>query len=213
MHRISIVAIILIALAVSISVPSVAQSQASFKLADKLISRSQATTSAIRSTNLQVKKTLEHYNYIIDGKAADPRKEYKSLVKDLDKCLNERENVRAKADSMQKAADKYFTNWAASQTGYASDDMRAKSEARLAETKENYAKIFEAGRKAGEDFDGFIAKMDDQIRFLGQDLTPSAIAELDDEAAELNGQADEFFKSITDTLKTATDYTNSLKPQ
>ena len=35
--------------------------------------------------------------------------------------------------------------------------MRLKSEARLAETKENYAKIFEAGSKAGVAFDGFIA--------------------------------------------------------
>ena len=81
------------------------------------------------------------------------------------------------------------------------------------ETQENYAKIFEAGRKAGEDFDGFIAKMDDQIRFLGQDLNPAAISELSDEAAVLNKQADDFFKSITETLKTATDYTTSLKPQ
>ena len=118
-----------------------------------------------------------------------------------------------KADAMQQAADKYFASWEASQAGYGSEELRAKSEARLAETKNNYAKIFEAGRKAGEDFDGFISKMDDQIRFLGQDLNPYAIAELSDEAAELNGQADTLFSSITETLKTATSYTDSLKPQ
>mgnify|MGYP001827022411 CR=1 FL=1 len=213
MLRTHIVAVAVIALLVSTVGMAGAQSAASFKLADKLISRAQATNSAIRATNLQVKKTLEHYNYIIDGKATDPRKEYKSLVKDLDKCLKERDNVRTKADAMQKAADKYFESWAESQAGYASDEMRAKSEARLAETKQNYAKIFAAGSKAADDFDGFIAKMDDQIRFLGQDLNPSAIAEHKDEAAELNGQADAFFKSITDTLTTATSYTDSLKPQ
>jgi len=211
MRKISVVAIVMIALLASTT--GVAQAQKSgIKLADKLVSRAQATTSAIRSTNLQVKKTLEHYNYIIDGKAADPVAEYKKLGKDLDKCLAERENVRVKADAMQKAADKYFANWEASQGGYSSDEMRAKSEASLAETKANYAKIFEAGSEAGADFDAFIAKMSDQIRFLGQNLNPSAIAELSDEAAELNGQADTFFKSITETLKVGSEYTNSLKP-
>ena len=212
MRKTVVLAITLIALLVSIG--DVAQAATSgFKLADKLISRAQATNSAIRATNLEVKKTLEHYNYIVDGKASDPRAEYKALVKELDKCLKERDNVRIKAEAMQKAADKYFADWEATQAGYGDTEMRAKSETRLAETKENYAKIFEAGRKAGADFDMFIAKMDDQIRFMGHDLNPSAIAELSDEAAALNGQADDFFKAITETLKTATDYTESLKPQ
>lgn len=211
MRRTPVVAIVVIALLASTTGMALAQ-KSGIKLADKLVSRAQATSSAIRSTNLQVKKTLEHYNYIIDGKASDPVAEYKKLGKDMNKCLTERENVRVKADAMQKAADKYFANWEASQGGYSSDEMRAKSEERLARTKEDYAKIFEAGRKAGEDFDGFIAKMNDQIRFLGQDLNPSAIADLSDEAAELNGQAESFFNSITDTLKVATEYTNSIKP-
>ena len=212
MRKTVVIAITMIALLVSIG--GAAQAVTSgFKLADKLISRAQATNSAIRATNLEVKKTLEHYNYIVDGKASDPRAEYKALVKELNKCLKGRDNVRVKAEAMQKAADKYFADWEATQAGYVDAEMRAKSETRLAETKENYAKIFEAGRKAGADFDMFIAKMDDQIRFMGHDLNPSAIADLSDEAAELNGQADEFFKSITETLKTATDYTESLKPQ
>jgi len=205
---------ILAAVVAMISTVGVGEAQSSgHKLTDKLINRAQQLTSSIRATNLQVKKTLESYNYIIEGKADDPRAEYKKLVKDLDKSVKARDGVRVKAEAMQKAADAYFADWEASQAGYNSEEMRAKSEARLAETKENYAMIFEAGRMAGDNFDAFIAKMDDQIRFLGSDLNPAAIADLADEAAELNGQADDFFQSISDTLKTAVDYTGSLEPQ
>ncbi len=63
-----------------------AQSSSGHKKTDKLIYRAQQTTSAIRATNLQVKKTLESYNYIVEGKAQDPRAEYKKLVKDIGKC-------------------------------------------------------------------------------------------------------------------------------
>ena len=190
----------------------VAGAQSGLKLADKLVKRAQDTTSAIRTTNLQVKKTLEHYNYIIDGKADDPRSEYKKLGKELDKTLKQREDVRTKAQQMQAAADKYFADWETNLAGFSSEEMRAKSESQLADTRENYNKIFEAGSKAGADFDSFIEKMNDQIRFLGQNLNPAAIADLKDEAAALNKQGDSFFQAITETLKTATDYTESLKP-
>lgn len=190
-----------------------AQSSSGHKKTDKLIYRAQKTTSSIRATNLQVKKTLESYNYIVEGKAQDPRAEYKKLVKDIGKCEKAREDVRTKADQMQKAADVFFVDWQESLAGYNSAEMRAKSEDRMNETRANYDKIFEAGSKAADEFETFIAAMDDQVRFLGNDLNPSAIAELDEEAAALSAQAKDFFKAIDDTIQVAVKYSSSLKPQ
>jgi len=189
-----------------------AQSPAN-KKTDKLIYRAQQTTSGIRAANLQVKKTLESYNYIVEGKAQDSTAEYKKLVKDIDKCRSSRNDVRVKAESMQKVADKFFLDWEESLAGFNGEDMRAKSEGRMNETLENYNKIFEAGGKAGADFDTFIASLDDQVLYLGQNLNPAGIAELTDEAAALNQQADEFFKSIDETIQVAVKYSTSLEPQ
>lgn len=183
------------------------------KKTDKLIYRAQQTTSSIRAANLQVKKTLESYNYIVEGKAQDPRAEYKKLVKDIEKSQKAREDVRTKADHMQKAADAFFQDWEDSLAGFNSEEMRAKSEERMNETRANYDKIFEAGSKAGSDFATFIAALDDQVRYLGNDLNPTAIAGLTDEAAALNEKADDFFKAIDETLQVAVSYTASLEPQ
>ena len=210
MRRMSSVLTVMVALMISVVGVGSAQSPAN-KKTEKLIYRAQQTTSAIRATNLQVKKTLESYNYIVEGKASDPQAEYKKLVKDIDKCRSSRGDVRLKAESMQKVADKFFLDWQESLAGFNSEDMRAKSEGRMNETKDNYAKIFEAGSKAGEDFDTFIASLDDQILYLGQNLNPAGIAELTDEAATLNGQAGDFFKSIDDTIQVAVKYSTSLE--
>ena len=200
--------------AVVLATTGVGEAQsAGHKKTDKLIYKAQQTTSAIRATNLQVKKTLESYNYIIEGKAQDPRAEYKKLVKDVDKSQKSREDVRSKAEGMQKAADAYFLEWEESLAGFNSEEMRAKSEGRMNETKENYNKIFEAGTKAGNEFDKFIAALDDQIRYLGQDLNPTGISELTDEAAALNKQAEEFFAAIDETIQVAVKYSSSLEPQ
>lgn len=200
--------------ALMISTLGVAEAQtAGLKNADKLVYRAQQTTSSIRAANLQVKKTLESYNYIVEGKAQDPKAEYKKLGKDIDKCMSAREDVRAKADSMQKVADKYFGEWEESLAGFNSEDMRAKSEGRMNETKENYNKIFEAGGKAGEDFEAFIGALNDQVLYLGQNLNPGGISELTDEAEALNKQAGDFFKSIDETIQVAVKYSTSLEPQ
>jgi len=213
MRRMNSITAVMVAVLISTVGAGLAQSNSGHKKTDKLIYSAQQTTSAIRATNLQVKKTLESYNYIVEGKAQDPRVEYKKLVKDINKCQQSREDVRTKADKMQKAADAFFLDWEESLAGYNSDEMRAKSEGRMNETRANYDKIFEAGAKAGKDFSTFIAALDDQVRFLGNDLNPSAIADLGDEAAALNKQADDFFKAIDETIQVAVKYSSSLAPQ
>jgi hypothetical protein len=204
---------LLVMLALVITVPGVVQAQSpGFKETDKLISRSQSTISQIRSTKLQVESTLGGYNAIIEGKAPDNRKAYKKLTKDIAKSENQADKVGDRVVAMQQAASTYFSTWEASIAGITSNDLRAKGEARLTETRANYDEILKAAQKAGDEFKPFINNLHDQVTFLGHDLNPSAIADLADEAAKLNTKGDKVFAAVDDTIEVATKYTNSLKP-
>jgi hypothetical protein len=205
---------LLVMVALLITVPGVVQAQQSpgFKETDKLISRAQSTISQIRSTKLQTEATLDGYNAIIDGKVPDNRKAYKSLVKDIQKCENQADKVGNRVVAMQEAASTYFGNWEASIAAITSDDLRAKSEMRLKETRANYDEILKAAQKAGDEFKPFITNLHDQVTFLGHDLNPSAIADLKDEAEALNSKGSKVFSAVDDTIEVATKYTNSLKP-
>jgi len=204
---------LLIMLALLITIPGVVQAQSpGFKETDKLISRSQSTISQIRSTKLQTEATLDGYNAIIDGKVPDNRKAYKSLVKDIQKCENQADKVGDRVVAMQTAASTYFGNWETSIAAITSDDLRAKSEMRLKETRANYDEILKAAQNAGDEFKPFITNLHDQVTFLGHDLNPSAIADLKDDAAKLNAKGDKVFSAVDDTIEVATKYTNSLKP-
>ena len=204
---------LLIMLALLIAIPGVVQAQSpGFKQTDKLISRSQSTISQIRSTKLQTEATLDGYNAIIDGKVPNNRKAYKSLVKDIQKCENQADKVGDRVVAMQTAASTYFGDWETSIAAITSDDLRAKSEMRLKETRANYDEILKAAQKAGDEFKPFITNLHDQVTFLGHDLNPSAIADLKDEAAALNSKGSKVFSAVDDTIEVATKYTNSLKP-
>jgi septal ring factor EnvC (AmiA/AmiB activator) len=204
---------LLIMLALLITVPGVVQAQSpGFKQTDKLISKSQDTITSIRSTKYQVESTLEGYNAIIDGKVPNNRKAYKTLVKDIQKCENQADKVGDRIVAMQTAASTYFSDWETSIAGITSDELRAKSEMRLKETRANYDEILKAAQKAGDEFKPFITNLHDQVTFLGHDLNPSAIADLKDEAAKLNSKGDKVFSAVDGTIEVASKYTNSLKP-
>ena len=142
--------------------------------------------------------------------------EYRSghfcLDKDIKKSRQARDDVRVKAEKMQEVADAFFGEWEASLAEFNSAEMRAKSEARMNETRANYDKIFEAGTQARELFDAFIIDMEDQIRFLGNALNPTGIADLQDEARQLNARAQELYEAIEETIKVASRDSNSLVP-
>jgi septal ring factor EnvC (AmiA/AmiB activator) len=200
-------------LALMIAVPTVVQAQASgHKQTDKLIKKSESTIASIRSTKMQTEETLAGYNAIIEGKVPDNRKAYKKLNNDIQKCENQAEKVRANIDSMEIAADTYFSDWKNNLAAISDPDLRAKSEKRLNETMSNYDGILKAAEKAGAEFKPFLTSLHDQVTFLGHDLNPSAIADLTDEAAELNVQGKKVFKAVDGTITTASKYANSLKP-
>lgn len=190
----------------------VAQSEG-HKKTDKLIYRARLTTASIRDTLYQIQLTMDGYNAIVEGKASDNRAAYDRLVKDIGKCQKAAATVAKRADGMQKVADNFFSDWEASLADFSSEEMRVKSEARMNETKANYDKIFEAGRQARDLFDPFISNMNDQVLFLGHDLNPSGIANLQDEAEELNAETEELDEAINATIKVASRYANSLEPQ
>lgn len=183
------------------------------KQTDKLIYKARLTTIAIKDSLNQIQRTMGGYNSIISGEASDNQSAFKYLVKDVDKCRKEVDTVGKRADSLRKAAAKYFSDWEESLAGFNSEEMRTKAEARMNETKANYDKIFDVGAEAGDLFDAFITKMDDQVRFLGSALNPSGIADLQDEAETLNADAAVLAEAIDETIKVARKYASSLESQ
>jgi septal ring factor EnvC (AmiA/AmiB activator) len=207
------IAALLVMLALLITTPGVVQAQSSgHKQTDKLISKSQSTIASIRSTKMQTEETLAGYNGIIEGKVPDNRKAYKKLSNDIRKCENQATKVRQNITSMEEVADVYFADWKNSLAAISDPDLRAMSEKRLNETRTNYEGILKAAEKAGAEFKPFLTSLNDQVTFLGHDLNPSAIADLKDEAADLNAQSKMVFEAVDGTVETASKYTNSIKP-
>ena len=209
-NKLLLMFVVVLLLAAGVGSPASAQS--ANKQIDKLIDRAGDMVSAMRAARLQIGTTVDDYNTIIDGKAEENRAAYKQLQKSLKKSEKSAAAVGEQAEKMDLAASEYFASWEASLSEFTSDEMRARSEERMKETRQRYDGILQAGREAGDAFRPFVTLLKDQIVFLGHDLNPAAIEDLQDEAEKLNSQAEEVFSKVDETYRSALRYRASLKP-
>ena len=161
------------------------------KQAENLAKAGDSAKKAINDVVTHVGNMLEGYNSIIDGAAGDPQSAYKKLASDLKSTEKMLQGAQKSAASMDKEAQKFFGAWEKDLAKFSSDEMRQKSQARLDESKADYAELGKVLGQARDEFAPLVQNLSDQILYLGRDLSAEAIADLQEEAAAVNQQAQE----------------------
>ena len=179
-----------------------AQSKNTAKQAASLEKSGEESKAAVQDALGSLDRLLAGYNSIINGEAAKPESAYKKLVGDLKATEKKIEGAKKKVASLNKEADKFFKAWEKDLAEITSESLREKSATRMNDAKQRYATLVETIGKANDEFTPVVQNLNDQILFLGRDLSPDAIADLKDEAAELNQQAAEAGARVKELLQT-----------
>ena len=180
-----------------------AQSKKSAKQTASLEKAGEASKAAVQDALNSLSSLLTGYNSIIDGSAKDNQKAYKKLVGDLKSTEKKLDGSKKQLASLSKEADKFFKAWEQDLQSITSESLRDKSAARMEDAKKRYAELGEILTAASNEFAPVVQNLNDQILFLGRDLSPEAIADLEDEAAELNAQAEEATAKVKEMLESA----------
>lgn len=179
------------------------QSTKSAKQAESLEKAGASAKASVQDSLAALGKLLAGYNAIMDGEAKDTQKAYKSLVDDLKGTGKKIDGAKKALSDLNKEADKFFKAWEQDLAGISSESVREKSANRMAAAKQRYAALGETLSKAAGELAPVVQELNDQIVYLGRDLSPAAIADLKDEQAALNQQADETRARIKEMLQTA----------
>jgi chromosome segregation ATPase len=180
-----------------------AQSKKSAKQAESLEKAGDSARAAVQDVMTGLGKLLTGYNAIIDGEAKDSQAAYKSLVSDLKKTEKSIDGAKNQLASMNKEAGKFFDAWQKDLESMSSESLREKSASRMKAARDRYATLGETLAQARDEFAPVVRNLNDQILYLGRDLSPEAIADLQDEAEELNRQAEETTAKVTELLESA----------
>jgi len=180
-----------------------AQSKKSAKQTASLEKAGEASKAAVQDVLASLGSLLAGYNGIINGEAKDNQKAYKKLVGDLNGTQKKIDASKKQLAALGKEADKFFKAWEQDLASISSDSLREKSAGRMKVAQQNYASLGETLTAAGQEFTPVIQNLNDQILYLGRDLSPEAIADLEDEATELNQQAEAATAKVKQMLETA----------
>ena len=180
-----------------------AQSKKSAKQTASLEKAGESSKAAVQDVLGSLGSLLAGYNAIIDGEAKDNQKAYKKLVGDLKGTEKKIESSKKQVTALGKEADKFFKAWEQDLASISSESLREKSAGRMKVAQQKYASLGETLAAAGGEFAPVIQNLNDQILYLGRDLSPEAIADLEDEAAELNAQAEAATAKVKEMLDKA----------
>jgi hypothetical protein len=181
------------------------------KETDKFVKAGATISQRVAAAKAQAKSTLDAYNTLVTQPSKDMKSDYKRLMKAKDAMDAKVADARAKLDDMQKMGDVYFSGRAESIKGIQDAGLQKQAQQRLEDNQKAYAGVVDGLRAAGEALDPFRKQLDDQIIYLGSDLSPSGTASLKANSEKLNHQGDEAFTKIDDAVKRADEYFQSMK--
>jgi len=173
------------------------------KAAESLAKSGENAKQAMNDLVGHLDKMLKGYNAIIDGSAKNTQSAYKKLASDLKSTEKMVQGAGKQLSALNKEAEKFFAAWDKDLKGFSNEDLKQKSQDRLDASKAKFAALGEALGQAGDAFGPLVQNLNDQILYLGRDLSPEAIADLADEAETLNQQAQEATDQVKKLMQSA----------
>lgn len=189
--------ILALAVFVTLGVSTVqAQSKKVAKEAEKLSAAGDAAKEEIKATLGQMKSMLDQYNAIMDG-SANRKSAYKALNGEVKVAQKMIDSAAKSVDAMNKQGDRLYEVWQSEIDKISDDGLKARNQERLETRRGRYSELQVALNQARDELMPFFGNLNDQITFLGHDLTDDAILDLQGEAKELNELAAEISAKIT----------------
>jgi hypothetical protein len=178
---------------------------------ERLAKKAEALIDAVEAVQAQVRATMAAHNSLLFGSATDLRKPYRALDKEIERTGKRRETVRRRADEAKAESTEYFRAWAGTLPLIEDDDLRARSEVRLRDSRARFDGIVEAGLRAAQAYEPFVGRLRDQWNYLGHDLNRSGVESLRPDAQQLADEGRTLLAEIDDSLRQSRDYVASIR--
>jgi hypothetical protein len=197
----------------AIALPSAQRSDTQgLKETESFIKTGTETSSAVGKARLQIQTTLASYNGLVSQPSSDMKNDFKKLLsgtKDMDAKVDD---ARARVAKMETAGNTYFAGRAANNKQIQDVALLQTAQQRLDENQRQYATMLVSLREAGQSLQELRIDLDNQITFLGSDLTPGAAASIKPQAQTLNERGLLALGKVDQAIAAANKYFDSIRP-
>lgn len=118
---------------------------------------------------------LTRFRAVVDFDGGDLEQMYNHLHAELEEAKAGAAELGDRIDAVESVAQALFEEWDTELAQYQSASLRAKSKARLEQTRARYQNVRDAMRRAQASFQPALAALNDQTLFLKHNLNAAAI--------------------------------------
>jgi hypothetical protein len=177
---------------------------------DILVSDVKTARDAEDNAKDQFKTALQQFQAVTHFNGGDLEAEYNKLSAQYDACKSRAAKVSSQISRTQTASEKLFAEWQSELEQYSDQNLRAKSEQKLIETKSKFQTVLASMKAAESRMAPVLAHFNDQVLFIKHNLNAEAIASLKDTSAQIDSDVAGLIKDMEASIAEADKFINGL---
>ncbi len=178
---------------------------------DILVDRVEDARDSQTEAKDQFQDALERFSSLVNFQGGDLEAKYIELKSVLDKSESKADAVRQRIAAVEDVAEALFEEWESELKLYSSDNLRRSSEQKLTRTRQSYAKLIAAMKRAESKIDPVLVPLRDQVLFLKHNLNARAIASLQEEFVSIEGDIAALIQEMEAAIAEADSFIGELE--
>ena len=177
---------------------------------DILVSRVDKARDSQQATQEVFQDALKQFGAVVKFDGGDLQKQYDKMSAELTRCEGRAADVKTRIQDVDKVAQDLFREWAAEAKTYENATYRRDSEAKLRDTKQNYARMIGAMRNAESKMGPVLSVFRDQVLYLKHNLNARALASLQDESAKIEMDVNRLIQDLSAAIAEADRFIQTM---
>lgn len=177
---------------------------------DLMVNRVESARDAQQDAKEEFESALEKFKSVLNFDGGELEEKYNQLKTAYDRSDARAETVRDRIESVEDVAEALFEEWEAELDQYSSSSLRRSSARKLQQTKQQYARLINAMKRAEKKMDPVLAAFHDQVLFLKHNLNAKAIASLQTELVSVKSEIDALIRDMNASIKEANAFIGAM---
>jgi len=180
---------------------------------DLMVSDVEKARDAQQEAKEQFKSALDRFTTVLNIKGGELQGKYDTLNAEYERSEAKAQAVRDRIASVEDVSQALFSEWEDELKEYSSANLRKSSQAKLTQTRRQYAQLIKAMKRAESKMAPVLAKFKDQVLFLKHNLNAQAIASLKSELGTVESNIKILIKEMESSIKQADTFIASMNKE
>lgn len=176
-----------------------------------LVDRVQDARDVQEDAKEQFKSALEEFSAVVNFRGGELEKKYETLNAEFKECESQANAVRNRISSVENVAEALFNEWESELQQYTNSNLRRASQRKLTQTRQRYAQLISAMKRAEAKMDPVLAAFQDQVLYLKHNLNAQAIASLHDELVSVEADIESLIKEMEASIAEADSFIKTME--